>query len=332
MRSRRGEVSFVAIRVGRSNDPREVLGLARELKIGRATALGYLALWEEFILEVGDAFTGRVKGYAAPHIAAKLDWPGSPRRLIDALKRAGVLATHRGVFLHPYWLQSITGQYARDRAELREHWRKKKAEQRAGQQGDVPQLSPGQGGDGEGTSQGTADIDRGSNGSAGAAGPPGPPHGGGRLGAARWEWIRGHHKRPSNSRACTRYLDVMTEADWALCQWVVGLATNPGSLKLSRKKRVLGLDAHKFLATEAYLQFAPEWEAKQRESTAPVEVRALRASLEDEEKARKASAVAYVLAALGDPELTEGEKAKIRQRWQGNNPGEAPPWEAPPAQ
>ena len=120
----------------------------------------------------------------------------------------------------------------------------------------------------------------------------------------------------------------MTEGDWELCRWVVGLGTNPGTLKLSRKKRVLGLDAHKFLATEAYLQFSPEWEAKQRESTAPVEVRALRASLEDEERARKAAAVAYVLAQLSDPDLTDGEKGKIRKRWQTNNPGEAEPWEA----
>ena len=70
---RRGEVPFVAIRVGRSHDAKEVLGLAAELKIQRATALGFVALWEEFLLEVGDNLTGRVSGYKPHHLAANFN-------------------------------------------------------------------------------------------------------------------------------------------------------------------------------------------------------------------------------------------------------------------
>jgi hypothetical protein len=325
-RTRRGEVPFVAIRVGRSNDPREVLGLARDLRISRATALGYLALWEEFILEVGDALTGRVRGYAAEHLAAKLDFQGTPARIVSALKRAGVLRSQRGSFFHPYWLQSITGQYARERAELREGWRLKKQQQRAGAK-DVPAMSQGQQGDEQGTSQGTADIEVPSNGVHGPAGPPFPPQAGGALGAARWGWVSQHHDRPANSRACARYLGLMRDEDWSLCQWVIGLQRAPGSIKLSRKKRVLSLDSHKFLATEAYLQFLPEWRRKQVEpKRPPSEVQAIAASLEGEEAARQQAAIAYVLAQLADSDLDEAEKSKIRSRWQLAHPGTPVPW------
>jgi hypothetical protein len=134
---RRGEIPFVAVRVGRSNDPREVLGLARELRIHRAQALGFLMLWEELILEVGDARAGRVQGYTAAHLAAKLGWEGPPGKLLEALKHAGVLVTHRGTMVHPYWGRSPTGIYSRMRAERRDQWAESKRKQRNGEAGPV---------------------------------------------------------------------------------------------------------------------------------------------------------------------------------------------------
>lgn len=330
MRSRRGEVPFVAIRVGRSQDPREVLGLARELKVSRATALGFVALWEEMILEVGDAITGRLKGYSANHIAAKLDFSGPPRRLLDALKTAGLLASHRGVFVHPYWRQSVTGQYASDRAELRESWRLKKQAQRdAGQPGDVPAMSPGRLGDNGGTSQGTADIDRLTNGNGAQTPPLAPPRAGGDPGASRWEWLLAHHKRPMDAPRCTSYLSSLSDEDWALVQWVTELPPGGGPLKLSRKKRVLAMDTHALLAKQAFLQLRPEWVEKLRRDRAPERRSTPRPPAppaEDEAAVRATRAVAFVLAQLADPDLTDADKEQAKARFRTAHPEAPPPW------
>jgi hypothetical protein len=326
---RRGEVPFVAIRVGRSNDPREVLGLARELRVQRAAALGFLALWEELILEVGDARSGRVHGYSAEHLAAKLGWEGPPRRLIDALKRAGVLTTHRGVLVHPYWSRSTTGIYARMRAERREEWRlKKRAQREADGAGDVPgDVSGTNGGPPHGVPQKVQidrSIDRGDRGSA----PPFPPAGGGGgPGSARWDWMRAHHKRPRNSAACIRLLDAMTEENWALCQWVVQMAAGGWPRSLSRKKRVGTLDSHRFLATEAFLELLPEWREKQEADQRPPRERS---NVERPDDVREVAGIAFVLAQLADADLSDAEKNRIRDRWTKLHPDNPTPW-LPPA-
>jgi hypothetical protein len=322
MRTRRGEVPFVAIRVGRSMDPLEVLGPARELKISRALALGYLALWEEMILELGDAINGRLpKKYGAAQIAAKLDFPGRPRAIVEALRRAGVLGTYKGVFMHAYWRQSVTGQYASERAEQREHWRQKKADQRAG---DVSESLRDNGG----TSLGTADIKKESNGVNGAPPPPAPPQAGGSLGASRWKWVEENHKRPANSQACIKLLGTLSADHWALFQWSVGLPARGGPLSMSRKKRVLGLDSHRFLLSEAYLQLLPEWRAKLAHDAAPPKARPpAAAAAADAELARLKASEKYVLAHLADPELTDDKRSNIKTKWAHAHPHVIPPWE-----
>lgn len=342
MSTRRGEVPFVAIRVGRGGDPKEVQGLADDLKVAPATALGYVVLFEEFFFEVGDALTGRIVGYSIKHLARKLGWPGQPRRLADALKDAGLLRLQRNTLIHAYWRESITGQYARQRAEQREadRLRKRRARNRGAPgedvSGDVTRTSGGQGAPSEGLTADSVrnpDINQPTNGARGAPGtepPPGPPGTGGSLGAARWGWMRENHRRPANSRACTKYLEVMTAENWALCQWVVSLPSRGLPNSLSRKKRVLGLDSHKFLATEAYLQFLPEWREKQRADSAPPPSRPAgnveRVSAEEQ---RWLSAVAYVLAQLSDPDLDDPQKNEIRERWRQRWPDRTAPWEQP---
>jgi hypothetical protein len=322
---RRGEVPFVAIRVGRSNDPREVLGLARELRIHRAHALGFLALWEELILEIGDAAGGRVRGYSAAHVAAKLGWEGPPARLIEALKRAGVLTQQRNVYVHPYWRDSPTGIYARMRSERREEWREKKAAQRAAGSVDVP-------GDVSGTNGGRpphvpqkTHTDRPIEGLPGTP-PPYPPAGGGGPGFARWEWLQKHHPRPRNSQACVRLLDVMPADSWELVQWVVGLMGKPLPRSIGRKKRVLTLDTHRFLATEAFLELLPERREKLARDKQPPAV----ANVEQPAEAvRLTESIAYVLAQLADHELSDDDKQKIRVRWMNMHPDTPAPWAAP---
>lgn len=322
---RRGEVPFVAIRVGRSNDPREVLGLARELKIPRAHALGFVALWEEFLLEIGDALTGRVKGYSADHIAAKLGWEGSPTKLVDALEHAGLLNKQKTTFFHPYWSSSITGQYAIDRAEQREYWRLKKRAQRAGDAGDVPGESPGHRGDVPGTSQGTADIKKERNGGIRGSAPPAPPGTGGELGATRWDWIQKNHKRPRDSRRCIPLLGALDDANWAMCQWVVTEAKPGGALSRSRKKRALALDSYRFLQNEAYLEFHAERVAK----VAELERLSKNGSTVEPVQDKVAASISFVLERLSDPDVSAEKKEKLRRSWMDANPGETPPWEAP---
>jgi len=331
--ARRGEVPFVAIRVGRSNDPRETLAIARELKCSRATALGYVALWEELILEVGDAVTGRLpKGYAAQHIAAKLDFPGPPRRIVDVLKGAGLLGTHKTILLHPYWRSSTTGEYARDRAEQREYWRKRKAADRAAKErGDVSEMSNGHPVDVLETSHGTADIKKERNGMTAGQPPQPPAEGGGRLGASRWQTLSQIHPSPGNRRACTRYLELMSEDDWALCQWVLTPSEAGGAPNSLKKKRALRLDAHKFLATEAFGRFLPEWTAKRRAGDRPANGAGRPAvappvDLEAERAARASAALKFVLEQLEDDDLSEAEKASARARFAKAHPDIPPPW------
>lgn len=317
MRGRRGEVHFVAVRVGRSTDPKEVLGIARRLKVSRATALGFVVLWEEFILEVGDAMTGRVQGYAAGHLAAKCGWEGSPRAFVEALKEAGLLRMQRRVFLHPYWLQSITGQYARERAELRDFWRKKKREQR--QVVDVPILSLGQVVDVPRVSPGKADIEREINGN-GAAPPRSPPAGGGDLGAARWEWLKNNAPNPQNPTRSALYAKAIPEDEWALVVEAYG-TLGGGRGPLSReKRRVLHWPTYRFLAQRAYLQFRRKTPSKPEQPKAPEDSVA-------EEHAAEAARVAYLLAQLADPELPEAKKVKLRAQWKAEHQGQPMPWE-----
>ncbi|HKQ96957.1 MAG TPA: hypothetical protein VJV75_03700 [Candidatus Polarisedimenticolia bacterium] len=317
---RRGEVNFVASRVGRSTDPRECLGLAKQLRCSRATALGYLILWEEFVLEAGTR--GRVHGYSASHIAAKLDYDGRPNKLIDALRVAGVLKRHRGTYLHAYWSESITGSYAEERIRLREYERDRKRTQRAneaaartaeaaGVKNGVPGMSQGHNGTSRGTNgtvPATADIDQGS--SSGGI-PPSPPLSGGGLGSERWAWILDHHPTPINPRPCVRYLDVMTTEDWELCKWVVEGFGQPGWLDSSRKKRTRRLNSHKFLASAAYLQFRKEWSKKLQDQS----VASVVAELADAERQGIDSARRFVELQLADPTLSDAEKDRARRRW-----------------
>jgi hypothetical protein len=324
-------MQFVAIPIGLSDDPKECLGLAHELKVERATALGYLVLWNELMLQRGDARSGRLKDYSAKHIAAKLGWTGPPRRLIDALKAAGVLTTQRQVFMHPYWRQSITGQYAIERARLRDFWRDKKAQQRAAEhQGDVPGDVPESPRDNVGTSLGTADIDQ----------VTPPPQAGGSSGASRWGWVLKNHKRPTNPVACTRYLAALTDENWALVQWICGLPPGGGGLIPPWKKRALRLDTDRLLAKGAFLQLRPEWEEKLRtdrrtaeRGKAPRQAAAPEHDLErrnSEKIARAASAAPFVLEQLADPNVPETEKEKVRARWRAAHPDVPAPWEEVP--
>lgn len=329
MRSRRGEVQFVANRVGRSNDPREVLGLAREMKTSRAEALGWVTLWEEFVLEVGDAVTGRVKGYDSSHVAAKLGFEGAPRKIIDALKHAGVLGVQRGVFFHPYWRQSITGTYASDRAELREFWRVKKEEQRRETTEGRPHDVPGTTGDNRGTSLGTAGIDIGSNGHAQPERPPTPLGRGEPEGLRRWDWLRAHHERPTNTERCIKYLGAMSAEDWELCQWIFGPRASGPALTSLGKKRAIRADTHKFLTLQLYEQFRRERVDKLRHESrphrAPAAEKQAEAALQVE---RTAAARRFVLEMLSDPSVTEAKKKALRERWARENPDEPAPWEA----
>lgn len=329
MSARRGEVPFVAVRVGRSNDPREVLGFAAELRIPRPHALGLLVLWEEMILEVGDALTGRIKGYTAAHIAAKLGWGGKPAKLIAALQATGILKSHRGTFFHPWWKESITGQYANTRAELREADAERKRRQRSRERGedvteDVTEVSGGRPRD----SSVTPDINQVKD---VLRTPPQPPaSAGGAEGASRWEWLLKHHNRPTNPRGCLPYLDRLTDEDWALLQWVTLLPPDGGPYKLSRKKRVLGLDTYQILSRAAYLQLRREWQEKLRSDRRPKNGGPVKLTPAIDEAAdaaaRAAHALAFVMAALEDPDLPVEAKDKAKAQFVTHHPNTPPPW------
>jgi hypothetical protein len=329
----RGEIPFVAMRVGRLHDPREVTGFAFRLKERPCVALIYVLLWEEFILEVGDALTGRLKGYRAEDIAAKLTYEGKPATLIKAMESAGLLRRQRSTFLHPYWLETPTGQYALQRAERREGDRERKRRQRerdalalaealAAARGetsvtrDIPVTSAGRPGDStvnpeikKERKKGQPDPDA----------PPSPPQGGGSLGKERWERIQGLFNSPMNDEGCERLLGVMTPEKWALCLWVLENRDREGLSSLSRKKRAFGLDSYKFLRTEAFRQFRPEYLKKLNQPKEPDPVATAAENARRElEKGRRS-----LRELLDDPDCPETVKDKRRRLWLDAHPDDA---------
>lgn len=328
----RGESQFVAVPIGRQLDPR--LGrIATHLRCADMLAFAYGVVWEMFILEQGDARTGRLRGYTAEDISRRLEYRGRPRRLVEALRRAGVLTSHKdGSFSHPFWQETITGRYARTRAEMRDYEREKKRIQRAAGRADgeisagsVPALSLGTPRDIEGRpdmspgSPGPVPRENGDQSIKVSPGhPPEPPAKRGELGKKRWEWMLEHHKRPTKPVACELLLDGLSEEEWLDVQFVTRDAAKltPSS---SRKKRVLGWDSFKLLSEAAFLQFRKE----RRADSAQAPAVPLAVEQAEKERVGQAGKRDWILELLRDATLPEGEKETRKAKWLQANPDEA---------
>lgn len=332
--SQRGETGFVAMRVGRLGDPREVEGLADDLKVRPVEALAYVLLWEEFILQVGDALTGRVKGYRAKDIARKLTHTGPVEKLIRAMETAGILKRQRSTFFHPYWQETITGHYALQRAQRRETDREKKRRQReqarleaeADARGEtfVPDVSPGTAGGHPGDSphgpEGSLETkEESKKGTAGSGRPPSPPRDAGGVGFARWKRVRDLHPRPMNPTTCILLLEAMTDEDWALCLWVLENRDRERLASISRKKRAFALDSCEFLRKQAFLQFRHEYT---RKLAAPKETDPTTAAAELEQQ-REDGRRRAIRDVLEDPDCPEPEKERKRAIYLRAHPGDA---------
>lgn len=331
--SQRGETAFVAMRVGRIGDPREVEGLADDLKVRPVEALAYVLLWEEFILQVGDAITGRVKGYRAKDIARKLTHTGPVERLIRAMETAGILKRQRSTFYHPYWRDTITGQYALRRAERRESDRERQQRKRDRDAEAFEAALAAARGESFVTRDARVtppDVTHGSTvnpeinkerkkGRPGSGHPPGPPPSGGGLGSARWEKVIALHPSPMNPDGCIAILDRMSEENWALCLWVLENYDRGARLSLSKKRRAIGRDSHKFLRAAGFLQFRPEYLKKvsaQKEPD-PLVVAAEFERQQTEEGRRS------IRELLADPDVPEKEKARKRELFLRARPQDA---------
>jgi hypothetical protein len=346
-----GVVPFVAVALGRLKDPREVLDLADDLKIHPAQALGYLVLWEGFILEKGDGLTGKVKGYTPRHIARELGHAGDPAKLIAALKKAKVLAQQKGTFFVPGWLHTPTGQYASDKAETKEWERERKRIRRAAERAAklaaaavppsnedeaVPGTSPGQARDVPPMSPSRPDIEqktRQEKGNSGQA-PPNPRASAGGLADARWEWLQENHQRPSNPDGCKRILAGLSDEHWALVQWAAPFsAVKPSDLprSLSRKKRLFARNTYQLLSRGAYLEIRPEWQAKLREEArpkaAPVPPEKRRAEKAADVAKNEDDALKFLITLLNDPDAPKAKQEKFKRLWIDQHPGQVPPWE-----
>jgi hypothetical protein len=333
-RNRRGEANFVALRLGFWHDPRLVLGLARDLKIPRGLAGAYVAQWEEFVLEVGDARTGRVKGYSAEHIAAVLDFPGRPARLVDALKKTGVLSIQRGTFVHPFWLETRTGQYALKRCKDAERQRPIDATLST----ETPRSNRGDSADDPTSFHGRSDSKEGRD---SAESPPTPLAGGVACGRERWAELLKIAPRPQNPRECIPLLERLSAEDWELVQFVYALRLNPPP-NIGVRKRAWTAGTDRFLKNELFLNFRQEWVQKLEAEKAPkktedqiaaevAEAEAKRLRLEKLEEHRRdkkrQEMRLYLVQEVTDPDKPERVKEAARKKWQSEFPSEAPPWE-----
>lgn len=316
--ARRGEANFVAVRIGFWSDP-HITVMADELKVSANEAGGYVLRWEELVLAVGDARTGRVKGYSPKYLSIAVGWKGKPEKLIGALRSIGVLTSQRGTFTHPFWAETRTGEYAIRRAleaDRVARWRRGEGEGDGDQSADGTGSVRVQNGDGtsnSGIKEGRAYAD---------AHPPAPPQEGGGVGMTRWEWLLQNHDRPRNPAVCAKYLEAMSDADWELCQFAVTLRKRAGGAYIGRRKRVWALTSDEFLRKSAYLEFHREWQEKLRgpkatKKDAPEVVNLIPGSGSDR----------FILAQLADPEISDVDKERIRSGWKAKHPNETPPWE-----
>lgn len=362
--ARRGEVPFVAVPVGYAHD-KEILGLAADLKIPRALALGYFVLLHDLVLRRGEARTGVLRDYKAHELAAQLDFRSNPRRLVEALKRAALLGTHRQTFKIPNWLDTITGEYAAKKAADREDQARWKREQRERER--LLRLAEGGVANDPNNGRSVADalaelgvrvdpvtgrpvdvqwtrggrppavhMDGGQKERKESTGQPPQPPGsaGGSLGASRWEWVREHSDRATNPEGCTPILARIPDDEWPLCQWVLTGAPGRVSRSSSRKTRVLGLDAYQILRNRHYLQFRKEWQEKLRADARPKNGHPVAAPVVVEdgalERAKREKAVAFMLEAMADETLPPAELEKHKRNFRRSWPDVPPPWETPP--
>ncbi len=342
MSARRGEVPFVAVPVGYSNNVPETRRLARLLKCSRATALGYLIMWHELFLTEGDAKKGTLTGFTAEDIAEQLDFPGSrPRKLLDSLRAIGVAGTHRKTIKFPGWLNTITGEYAARKVEDREWERERKAAYRAARQAQLEALMMGRPSDVPGTNVGRPTLvpweggQKERNESPGQ--PPQPPATRGESkGASRWRWVFDHHHSPVNPEGCARILEGVDDELWPMVQWLLDGHGPPPPRSSSRKFRLLQGTSYQILAKGAYLKFRPEWQEKLRQDARPKNGthKAPAIAVVDEAAERSAAlaqAVTFVMAELADPDASEAQKEKARGKFRRAWPDVPPPWEAPSA-
>ena len=308
--SRRFEGSFVAVPLTRMDDPKEVIGLARDLKIETFGAVGLATMWEAFVLAVGDQKTGRVRGYTADQLAARLGWPPKrpARELIEGLKRAGLLKQERNRdFVHPYWENSTTGIYAAMREERRGGDRERKRAQREREMleevkdvtRDVRVTNTESG---HRSIEGHPDQN-----------PPDPPEKGG-AGFARWENLK--KLRPLwcvDSRTCIRVLDDVSPAHWEMIEWFVRVALEPKWVggPSSSKKIVLANRNSRLLCTRAnYIKILPIWQeelGRRAEAERPRQTE-VEKNAENRIHLRK-----YANDCLAHPESTEAEKERARR-------------------
>jgi len=86
-------LNFVAAEDGLEEDPK-LLGLARILKVPRGMAFWYVLRWQRLILRRGNHMLGSLpKNFRAEDVAGFLEFRGNPRRLIDAMKKQGLVLT-----------------------------------------------------------------------------------------------------------------------------------------------------------------------------------------------------------------------------------------------
>lgn len=193
--ARRGEGQFVAVPVGLVHDVK-VRGLARTLRISRLEAAMHVVLWEEFILTHGevvqrgrDRGQGVVRGHTGAELAEALEWPlgRRPSLIIGALKGAQMLRCRRGAWIHPFWADTITGEYALRRAKGRDYDKKRRGKPDA----DGTPNGVRSGSDTHPTGRRPDLGDQPTNGSGGraAGAPQGAPPGGAADRASRWDWF-----------------------------------------------------------------------------------------------------------------------------------------------
>jgi hypothetical protein len=322
-------LNFVAVDDGVEDDPK-LLALAQALKVPRSTAFWWWFRWNRLIVHKGNHLSGSLpKTYGAVDIAAFLEFRGSARRLIDAMKKHGWIVFKKGRgFSYPSWTETTTGRYAHRREGDRLYRERQRADSRASafaQSDDVGRQSADTQADGRATS--TRQSEGRNQGRISDLPPDPPPSGGDSVADARWEWLNQHAPTPQDRDFCKKRLASMSEEDWGLVTRSYGLLSEPGASISKKNRRALHWSTDAFLRKQGYLRFRVR-ERPTRTTATRRDANGASSPITGVEK-RLAESDAFILELLEDPEVSAETKEAWRERWcaKPENQGRQPPWD-----
>jgi hypothetical protein len=314
----------VVAKVGFWDSPRTLAFAAR---VRNPDAGGWVLRLYEFILTFGTD-DGRLPGFSAEEIAAKVRPTCSHRVFFDALKAANFLKRRRRTFYDPEWKQSPMGRYCELRKEDRLYQKELRVARREARLAEIRgedggEASVGRRSDVAKTSERGSVVRKDGRPPDVPSGPPGAPRRGGRDGAARWEWFAQNHLKISAPDKCQRLLEQLTPDEWEHLQF--SLPQQMARFRGGRERKFCP-GAVKYLAEKRFLEIRRP-SPQEHKAAALAQKSKHKPNPELTPDAAKKASLKYIVDLMADRDVP-AEKIEKQKKIFFDSWGEKP-WETP---